>query len=186
MKKVYGIGVNDADYAVKPIIDGKIVECPFYRKWKTMLERCYSKEYQKRRPSYLGCTVDNKWHHFMAFREWMEQQEWEGKELDKDLLVKGNKKYSSDTCLFVSKQVNLFMTDSSATRGIYPIGVTVNKSRYQARCRELGGKQKHLGLYDTPEEAHSAYKKFKAKLAIELAEQQSDGRIAKALLERYT
>ena len=42
-KLTYGFGVNDAPYQVKPIVNGKRLVCPYYRKWHNMLRRCYSK-----------------------------------------------------------------------------------------------------------------------------------------------
>lgn len=50
-KLVYGVGVNDADYVVSPIISGKRHICPFSIKWKDMLARCYSEKTIKANPT---------------------------------------------------------------------------------------------------------------------------------------
>ena len=126
-KLVYGVGVNDADYVVSinetvGYVDGKRKEklvwiCPFYRTWKGMLGRGYSEKLKLKYPSYKDVTVCEEWHLFSTFRAWMDQQDWEGLQLDKDLLVKGNKIYSPETCLFVSGQVNNFVLERGASRG---------------------------------------------------------------------
>jgi hypothetical protein len=174
-KLVFGVGVNDADYAVRPKINGKVVVCPFYVAWTNMLSRCYNDGCHKNHPTYIGCTVDSEWFSFKSFKSWMIQQEWEGNALDKDLLIQGNKVYSHKTCIFVSKLINSLLNKNLALRGEDPVGVAFHKvrGRYQASCR-VYGKLKYLGLYDTPEEAYEAYKKFKYKHIAEIANQQSE------------
>lgn len=190
-KLVYGYGINDADYEVsKPqTILGKVYrECPFYSRWQAMLCRCYSVKFQERQPTYVGCTVYEEWLTFSNFKVWMEKQHWEGKDLDKDLLLKNNKVYSPDTCVFVSTKVNRFLV-ATTQRGGYPIGVKLcRKSLYQfrAQCNNpFTGKGEHLGYFKTPEEGHKAWLKRKLELAQELAAQETDPRIAKALIDRY-
>ena len=91
-KLVYGVGVNDAYYSVYKYENGKIVwQCPYYRTWKHMLSRAYSDKFKKKRPTYQDVTVCEEWYSFMCFRAWMVEQDWKGKQLDKDLLVQGNK-----------------------------------------------------------------------------------------------
>ena len=120
-KLVYGVGINDADYAtqIKKTIgyeNGKqkqklIWSCHFYEKWKSMLERCYSERFKIKFPTYKDCTVCEEWLTFSNFKSWMEEQDWQGKELDKDLLVVGNKIYSPQTCCFLTKMINTFIMD---------------------------------------------------------------------------
>lgn len=196
-KPIHGFGINDADYvvAISETIgwDGdkqltKLVwKCPFYSTWKSMIERCYSKKYLDKKPSYKGCSICDEWKYFSNFKAWMETQDWEGNRLDKDLLVKGNRVYSPDTCIFVSQQVNSFITESQAIRGDYPIGVSIIKSigKFYASCRDGTGKLKSLGYYKTPEEAHQAWLAYKLEIAKELAAKQKDERVSKALLNRY-
>lgn len=197
-KLVCGVGINDADYKVTRgstiEVDGKRVykvewRCPFYVTWKSMIVRCYSDKYQSKRPTYEGCTVCGDWLIFSNFRAWMIQQDYKGKELDKDLLFKCNKVYSPTTCVFVSRMVNLFMGDSGATRGKYLIGASWNKAagKFLAHCRNpFLNKGAHLGCFDTEQEAHQAWLKRKLELAHLLAAEQTDTRVAKALIERYS
>lgn len=185
-KLLHGVGLNDADYAVCPRENGKIVWCKFYRVWSSMLWRCYSKTKDVNSPTYKGVQVCEEWLRFSNFKAWMEKQDWEGKELDKDLLIEDNKIYSPSTCVFVTHKVNGFITDCRATRGEYPLGVCLYKAlgKFGSHCHE-NKELKYLGLFDTPEEAHWAYKKFKAGLAVTLIQEQENPAVAEALFKRY-
>lgn len=180
---VLGIGVNDADYVVNDPESGRQIVCPYYRKWHAMLRRCND----GKNPAYDECYVCDEWTRFMSFRQWMEQQDWHDKEIDKDLLVPGNKVYSPETCIFVSRAVNIFLVDHQSRRGIYPVGVYLEKGmrKFKAQIAIGGGKRKHLGRFDTVEEAANAYSDYKRKLAFELAERENDPRVSAALISRY-
>ena len=190
---VAGVGVNDADYNVYEyaIVSGKkraVWSCPFYITWKSMLVRSYCPNYQNQFPTYVGCSVVEDWHLFSKFKSWMEKQDWQGKHLDKDILVKSNKSYSPKTCVFVDARVNTFLAENDVRRGDQPIGVSFHKRdrKYVAKCCSVEtGKAKHLGYFDTSEEAHQAWLAFKLEQAYILAAEQSDERVAKALIERY-
>lgn len=160
-KKVHGVGVNDADYCVGPKVDGKQVRCPFYTQWCSMLERCYSPKFLARYPTYKGCEVDPRWHSFMGFRAWMIKQDWQGKQLDKDLTGTG-KLYSPETCVFVPGWLNSLFTDCGAVRGDFPQGVCLIRGRYMAHL-SIKGKLKHIGNFDDPWTAHFAYLRAKTK-----------------------
>lgn len=174
-KLAFGVGTNDAGYIVKPVINGIKYECPYYRTWKDMLKRCYSSNLHGKYPTYADCSVDDKWLTFSVFRLWMEKQDWEGKALDKDIIKPGNKVYSSDTCIFVTLQINNLLCDSRSTRGEHPRGVSFNKNRkkFKAYC-SVYGKIVHLGYFDSPIQASNAYIRCKYNHALEVAETQVD------------
>lgn len=175
---IFGIGVNDLGYPVK--------DCPFYARWKYMHRRCYHTLTHGLMPTYNDKTVHPDWHLASNFKAWMETQDWQGKELDKDLLIPGNKVYSAETCCFVTKEVNYFMTERQNHRGDYPIGVHWSKKdKVFVAAVSVFGKQTYLGGYDTPEEAHQAWLDKKIEMAYALASQQSDPRVAAALIDRY-
>lgn len=185
-KLVCGVGINDADYVVALTANGKQVRCPFYSAWKSMLERCYSVILRARRPTYIGCSVVPEWHSFMVFKRWMEQQDWQGKHLDKDLLIEGNKVYGPETCVFVGAKLNNFTIDRGAARGQWPLGVSLCGVKYRADCKNpFNENDVYLGHFTCPHEAHEAWRKRKHELACLLADEQTDQRIAKALRERY-
>jgi len=197
-KLLYGFGINDADYAVQKVetirVNGvrkqkRVWVCPYYRAWENMLERCYSAKYHERFPTYRGCSVSEEWITFSNFRAWMECQDFEGMHLDKDILFEGNKVYSKETCVFVTSMVNTFTLDRGASRGEWMVGVTWHKgaSKFQSRCRNpFNKKQEHLGYFLCEVEAHQEWLKRKLELAHLLAAEQTDERVAKALIERYT
>lgn len=92
-KLVYGVGVNDLEYGSCSYINlgGIQIEHQFYHKWRSMIARCYDQNTQKRQPSYEGCTVSEEWVLLSNFKTWFELWYKDGFELDKDLLMDGNK-----------------------------------------------------------------------------------------------
>jgi hypothetical protein len=193
LKFIHGVGINDADYPVtqNKVVDGKQVQiwiCPFYARWRAMFKRAYSEAYQSLYTTYVGCSVCPEWIYFTNFKSWMETQDWEGKQLDKDLLVKSNKIYSPETCVFIEQKINKFMSEKPNKVRELPTGVSWDKkaSAYRAQCISVEtGKQTNLGWFDSPDTAHKAWLAFKLEQAHALAFTQSDKRIAKALIERY-
>ena len=188
IKLVCGVGVNDADYVVQPLINGKKAWCSFYRAWTGMLKRCYDAKYQTKKQTYVGCSVCTEWLTFSHFKKWMENQNWQGKQLDKDLIVKGNKVYSPDTCAFVDAVTNSFTINQAAARGEWPIGVCFDRRevKFKAMCSNpFTGKNEYLGYFTCPEQAHQAWKRRKHELACQLADMQKDERVADALRARY-
>ena len=164
-----------------------------YKKWQSMLQRCYDPSFQERNPQYMGCTVNSEWHNFQNFAEWFNSQYCEHLwELDKDLLYKGNKIYSKENCCLVPKEINNLILTNNKSRGSLPIGVTWHKKRqvYVAQCTyHDNGVRKNKWLYEgsSPEVAFSAYKNFKEGIFKLCAEKYVD-KISKsayrALLER--
>ena len=198
-KLVWGVGVNDLDYRTRvyeelPKNGGKRVQkpvfiCKYYTAWKRMLERCYSNKYLESRPSYIDASVCNEWLSATAFKKWMEKQDWQGKSLDKDIIVPGSRLYSPETCAFVLATTNTFVLARDASRGDYPIGVYLCKrtGKYHAQCRNhFTGKKEHLGYFLSQEEAHEAWRKRKHELAQLVAATESDMRVVEALKKRYS
>lgn len=188
-KLIHGVALNDADYAVNPRLNGNRVMCKFYQTWKGMLERCYSEKFKAKQPTYTGCSVCDDWLTFSNFKRWMEKQDWQGKELDKDILFNGNKIYSPETCVFLDSVTNNFTTDRGAARGEWPIGVYFNKrvGKFMARCNnQLTRKQEHLGYFDCPNQSHQAWRKRKHELSCQLADLQTDQRVSSSLRARYS
>ena len=172
-KLIQGVGINDADYIVRPTTNGKQVTCPFYRTWSGIFERCYDSKCQDKQPTYIGCTVTKDWHLFSNFRAWMVEQDWQGNALDKDILFSGNKVYGPKTCVFVSQEINSLLNDSAASRGVHPIGVCYDKQsgKYRSKIR-INGRAKHIGLFYSQEAAHSAYLTTKASHVRDSAQDQ--------------
>lgn len=182
---IYGIGINDADYSTRYTVKGKRVMCPFYRTWMSMLVRCYSEKLQQSRPTYIGCSVCEEWLTFSNFKKWMEKQDFEGKQLDKDLLISGNKEYSPESCIFVYRTLNTMLLDRAAGRRGLPLGVSYkSKSLRLVSQIMLTGKKKHLGYFLTPKEAHKAWQQAKKALIFNVAMEQTNEKLRAALLLR--
>ncbi len=200
MKKlVCGVGVNDLPYRTQvwewvtknggKRIRKPVFVCEYYVVWKSMLGRCYDKKYLESHPSYIGTSVCSEWVYATAFKKWMEQQDWQGKCLDKDIIAPGSKLYSPESCAFVSQATNNFVIARDACRGDYPIGVYLFKrtGEYRALCANpFTEKREHLGLFSNPEDAHEAWRKRKHELAQLVAATESDPRVVEALKKRYS
>lgn len=183
-KLVCGIGTNDANYVVQPSEGGKRTCCPFYLTWRSMLTRCYSKRYHRLRPTYRGCKVCKEWRTFSNFKIWMETQDWEEKQLDKDILGNG-KWYSPETCCFIESWLNLLFVDHKSARGQYPIGVCWYKTRNKFRAHlRVHGKLTHIDYYDDAEEAYRAYCKAKLEYVQATIKDYPDQRIKQAVLKK--
>ena len=162
-KSFLGVGyIGVGKYSSK---NTKIMNC-----WNNMLKRCYKED--SKNITYDDCIVCEEWHNFQNFAEWYEENYYEvdGKPtfLDKDILIKGNKIYSSQTCVFAPKRINTLFIKCDKTRGGFPIGVTYNKTerKYVSRCYS-----KTLGYYNTPEEAFQCYKQFKESYIKQVADE---------------
>ena len=168
--RTYGVGyLGEGKYKMSE--NGKKTD--EYDIWKGMLMRCYDPKYQEKHPSYKGCEVENYLLNFQHMGEWIDENYYEvpGEKmcLDKDILYKGNKIYSRDTCIFVPQKINTLFIKSDNSRGDYPVGVSLTSSgNYQAYCHNGYGKQIHLGTYSTKEEAFQVYKNYKEKVIKEV------------------
>lgn len=163
-RRLYGIGVNDADYITQPVIDGRIRVCPAYNTWKSVMARSYSQDYKSKKPTYLEVTACPEWASFMIFRAWWLDNSVDGWHIDKDLLKPGNMVYCPEACIFVPVWLNSMLTDSAAQRGEFPIGVTPRKNgTFAARCCMGDTTTVFLGYFRTPELAHAEW--LKAKLS---------------------
>ena len=167
---VYGVGILGTKYS--PSVNGRTTK--EYMLWCHMLERCYSDTYQKKKPTYEGCEVSDKFKSYEYFYEWCHKQvgfDNQGWHLDKDSLVKGNKVYSESTCVFLPVEINSLLTKSTASRGKHLIGVSWNKTRkaFVATVSKRKGKREHLGYFKTEIEAFNAYKTAKELYIKEVA-----------------
>ena len=165
-----------------------------YELWGSVLERCYSVRILNKRPTYKDVTVCNEWHNFQNFAAWCETQEFFNAkddkgdiyQLDKDILVKGNKVYSPETCCFVPRAFNGLFISSRGSRGNYPIGVSYDKScsKFKAKMSYFG-KLRHLGVFTTAEAAFNVYKETKESYIKEVAnlwKDRVDEKVYRAIL----
>ena len=174
LPSVYSIGVLGTKYP--PTISGRNTK--EYDLWTSMLERCYSDNFKNKHPTYKDCEVSDNFKSYEYFYEWCQNQIGFGNDgngnpfhLDKDLLIKGNKVYSEDSCVFIPVDVNLVLTKRTSSRGQHLIGVCWHKrdKAFSARVNKNKGKREHLGYFKTELEAFNAYKKAKESFVKEQA-----------------
>lgn len=187
--KVYGVGVNDRSRPA--YFNNKATK--EYDHWVGMLERCYGKnKHIKSRPTYESCECSENFKSYSYFYDWCQSQvgfknsEWQ---LDKDILIEGNKLYSEDTCVFVPCDINNFITNRKKQNRSGYTGVSFHKAsgKYAAQI-SFGGKRKHLGLFENPKDGENFYLLVKRRMAIELIEKYKsnlDERVVDALLSKY-
>ncbi len=186
LPSVCGVGILGTKYPSK--VNGRNIK--EYDLWYSMLRRCYSDNSKKKRPTYEGCEVSDKFKSYEYFYEWCHSQIGfgvEGRHLDKDLLVKGNKVYSEDSCVFLPSEINMALVKHTASRGEYLIGVSWCKkaNAFKASVNKNKGKQEHLGYFKTEIEAFKAYKEAKESFIKEQANEwksQIDDRAYNALM----
>ena len=179
---VFGVGVLGDKYPTKyKLPDNKSKPLKEYETWVGLLKRCYSTLVHKKRPSYSNCMVSKNFQHYTYFYEWCNEQVGfnnAGWHLDKDILFKGNKVYSENTCVFVPSEINCLFIKTNKLRGEYPIGVHYDTSKKkfisQIHRNNAKGCQDYLGTYDCPKEAFLAYKVAKELHIKEVAEKWKD------------
>ena len=176
---VFGVGIT----GLEPTRDenGEVLDS--YKCWCNMLKRCYSAKCQKKHSTYIDCRVCDEWLYYPNFKKWYDENYYEinnkTSQLDKDILVKGNKIYSSDTCVFVPNFINKLFVKRQNYRGDFPIGVWYDKTNkiYTAKLSIFkDGKKtlKYLGCFNTPNEAFEVYKQAKEEYIKEVADEYKD------------
>jgi len=182
---VLGVGVND--WVGKVNVGGKDIK--EYQLWADMLRRCFYERYKQNYPTYEGVSCSKEWLSMTKFIDDISQMRGyglKGWQLDKDILQKGNKLYSKDTCCFVPHEINSLLIKCDNSRGEHPVGVNFHKASGKFRAYlNINGKQKTLGYFNTPEEAFQAYKPAKEAQIKAVAEKWKhllDERVYSALM----
>lgn len=153
-KLIYGVGLNDQTSTNDRHV---------YTRWHSMLRRCYAPNQANENPSYIGCSVHSDFIKYSDFHDWFIKQVGStnvGWHLDKDILICSNKVYGPDTCVLVPRQLNSLLAYQYPSE--YPPGVSWHKGtkKFQAKLNS-DGQRIHIGVYQTPEAAHEAYKAAK-------------------------
>ena len=178
---VHKVGIIGDKYDIRSK-ENKNILTREYTIWDNMLARCYSEEARSKHPTYIDCTVSENFKYYTYFYEWCQEQigfnndNWH---LDKDILVKGNKVYSEDTCIFLPREINNLFTTRVRFRGDSPIGVHFSngKGKYVAQISDGKAKSNrtYLGLFDDEYSAFCAYKQAKELHIKELANKWEGG-----------
>lgn len=185
---IFGKGYNDYE-VVQGFVGSDYIHYKdiIFSKWHSMIRRCYSKYYQERggTTNYKNVSVCDDWLKFSNFWLWAKDLNYEGKDLDKDIIggAIGVSQYSPDTCAFIDSSLNKFLCIRSNARGLYPVGATIDRKSgmFISRCMVGGGKRVSLGYFKTPEEAHRAWQQAKLDYGRELQSEQTDQRVFNGL-----
>ena len=105
--------------------------------------------------------------------------------LDKDILIKGNKVYSQENCVFVPQRINSLFVKNDANRnnliGVYYENSKNYKKKYKIKIK-VNNKRKYIGRFNTKIEAFNSYKQSKEQYIKQVAEEYKD-KIPKKLYE---
>lgn len=161
------------------------------RLWNDMYSRCYNEKFHERYPQYKGCCICKEWlEDREKFYTWVEENYYmvgnEQMDLDKDILFKGNRVYSPETCIFAPHAINTLFLNCKKGRGECPVGVHYDKGKGKYRASlNVGGRNINLDRFDTPEEAFLQYKRHKEALIVSMADRYKGripGRLYKAMI----
>lgn len=190
---VFNVGVVGNKYPIHKNLGNKTVKLKEYNTWLGVLERCYSSKYKNKNQTYKDAKCCEEWLYYPNFYEWLHKQsnfeKWYSEDLsaiDKDILIKGNKVYSPETCCLVPYNVNSLFTKCDKSRSDLPIGVRKYKNRFRAMCvNPFECKYKHIGIHNTLEDAfYFGYKPYKENIIKQVAQIEYDaGKITKQCYE---
>lgn len=169
MKLVFGVGYKDPGTKMQWVEEGRVVQCPYYHLWSSILRRSYSEVFHRDNPTYVGCTVSEEWHKFENFKAWVKSQPnlllWLSNRrevhLDKDIIGDGN--YNPQGCVFVPRAINGLFNDHGKDESV-PLGVHFDNGSGKWKSQiSKSGKREFLGRYESMQDAHSAWLTAKAK-----------------------
>ena len=169
--KICGVGLIPVDFIEKR---GCLPRT--YISWRQMLTRCYNPS-ERVAKYYIGCDVYNEWLDYSVFKLWYDSQVGcdSQYELDKDLLGSG-KLYSPENCCLLPHSLNSMIVNRTHKERELPTGVYKNGKKFITRvCTGTHDiKNTILGTYNTPEEAHDAYCRFRENHIRETAQSYYD------------
>ena len=169
-------GHSFTGYGYCHTIDSKL-RAVIYRLWRCVIHRTLTDSYNKHmtRNPYEDVTLCEEWYNFQVFCKFVNENKYyrRGFQLDKDLLIKGNKHYSPETCCFLPQVINGVISINYETENGLPVGVNPKYDYYEAAI-SYRGKRKRIGKYKTPEEASAAYVEAKEAYVKELALEWKD------------
>lgn len=135
--------------------------------WDGMKHRC-----KIGKPPYENCEVCEEWKIFENFKKWYTEHYYEvagcDMEIDKDILVSGNRIYSPETCLIVPQRINeLFRTFSNKYN--LPTGITLLKNDVKKGRYKVSYDGNFIGYFKTIRDACMAYEYTKKGAINEVA-----------------
>ena len=130
-----------------------------YSKWANMMQRCYDEEVHKKKPYYAQCIVEIEFQNFSNYREWHKENAMGDRkvDLDKDILIRGNTVYGSETCSLIPHFTNTIFENRGADTNIV---LNNDTGKYDVTMSILG-KREEVGSFDTEEEAKQGFIDYK-------------------------
>jgi hypothetical protein len=116
--------------------------------------------------SYAGVTASELFKDAQKFADWaVAQHGWNiGYQLEKDLLVDGNREYGENTCCFLPYSINAAIKSKLS-------GTIVKGGDLFSAFVNVNGSRLSLGRYESKDEAEEAAANFKRKRLYKLAEE---------------
>ena len=136
--------------------------------WVQMIRRCYTIEDSQ----WRDCEICEEWLNYQNFAEWYNANYYDlgdgtRMHLDKDILIKGNRLYSPETCMIVPQRINMiFMTKERGVDADLPNAIYRCVNGYQS---SYNGKS--LGVFKTLDEAIAEHDRVKRIHIKEVAEE---------------
>lgn len=165
--------------------------------WSKMMQRAYCEKYKAEHPTYEKVTVCSEWLNYQNFAEWCVSRKQYGKlkfNLDKDIVIRGNKVYAPDKCSLVPQRVNKLLVTKNLINPAVPLGVKIIRDKiskeiigYTAACAD-NGSDMYFGYHKNIRDAFFAYKIGKEALIKSVAKdckEDLDDLVYDALM-RYT
>ena len=167
------------------------------QEWRGIIDRATKDIVKNRQPTYMECSLDERWKEQENYIDWFMSQEFAGRvddngnkyHIEKDLLVFSNKIYGPDFCVHVPWDVNVFLHRntsrfSSKFVGVAYVDSSVNKHwSATMQCKSVGLFVN--SYFNTEEDAHEFYKTNKilaGKLLAEKWKNKVDDRVINVLL----
>lgn len=137
--------------------------------WSDLLGRIYGKIINIKEPTYKNCTISEEWLNFQNFADFYYKNCLDFSfQIDKDIILKNNKHYSSETCCFVPNEINMLFR-SYEKENIYGEGIRLKTDRkipkFTAQFRNI-----YLGKSENLETIQKIYFKAKEQYIHQLAE----------------
>ena len=170
MKEI--IGKNGIATSDIKTVDATGIRYRSYFVWKSMLTRCYSDAYHRIFPAYKGCVVDSTWLLYSNFKKWYDSTYPKNGikyQLDKDILLQGNKVYSSTTCCWVPGNINKLLSYKKAKSS--KTGITCYKNSFKIRVNDPIKNIRKVITTNTYSEAEEIYKLEKTKIIKAVADE---------------
>ena len=173
---ICGFGINDVpELTFVKDENGKAELTQAYKTWTGIIDRCYRPGHEEKFKAYADCSVCEEWKYFSNFKKWFDENYIEGFDIDKDILIKGNKVYSPEACSFVPRIINLLFAKNKKRKSNLPRGVKYRKygNRYSAEI-SIEGKIKFIGYFKDVDSAAEAYNQARKEYILEIAEKYKD------------